>query len=122
MRVLAEGQEKSGAPVATQPDDKRAGGRVEGRNSAALVGRYPKSPTKVGHLNLHVSKFAQIWSPIRMPSSSSMPAHRLDNSGIHLCHKFRKKRSGCVMPKEGHACILAEIEQLIVKKPIWDNI
>jgi len=28
------------------------------------------------------------------------------------------KRSGVVTPKEGHACILAEIEQLIVKKPI----
>jgi len=28
-------------PVTTHPDDKRAGGRVEGRNSAALIGRYP---------------------------------------------------------------------------------
>jgi len=106
------------APVTTQPDDKRAGGRVEGRNSAALIGRYPKSSTKVGHLNLHVSKFAKMWRPIHMPTSSSMPAYRLNNSGIHLCHKFREKRSGCVAPKEGHACILAEIEQLIVKKPI----
>jgi len=51
---------RSGAPVATQPDDKRAGGRVEGRNCAALIGRYPKPPTKVWHLNLHVSKFAKM--------------------------------------------------------------
>ena len=28
---------RSNAPVATQPDDKRAGGRVEGRNSAAFI-------------------------------------------------------------------------------------
>jgi len=35
---------RSGAPVATQPDDKRAGGRIDGRNSAALIGRYPKPP------------------------------------------------------------------------------
>jgi len=109
---------RSGAPAATQPDDKRAGGRVEGRNSAALIGRYPKAPAKVGHLNLHVCKFAKMWSPIHMPTSSSMPAHRLNNSGIHLCHEFRKKRSGCVTPKEGHARILAEIEQLSVNKPI----
>jgi len=32
------------APVATQPDDQRAGGRVEGRNSAAFIGRDPKTP------------------------------------------------------------------------------
>jgi hypothetical protein len=51
---------RSVAPVATQPDDKRAGGRVEGRNNAALIGRYLKTPTKVGHLNLHVSKFAMM--------------------------------------------------------------
>jgi hypothetical protein len=51
-----------------------------------------------------------------------MPAHRLNNSVIHLCHKLREKRSRCVTPKEGHARILAEIEQLIVKKPIRDNI
>ena len=87
------------APVVTQPDDKRAGGRVEGRNSAAFIGRDPKTPTKVGHLNLHVSKFAKI----QMPTSSSMPAHRLNNSVIHLCHKLREKRSGCVTPKEDHA-------------------
>ena len=113
---------RSGAPVATQPDDKRASGRVEGRNSVALIGRYHKSNTKVGHLNLHVSKFAKMWSPIRMPTCSSMPAHHLNNSGIHLCHKFREKRSVCVTPKEGHVRILAEIEQLIVQKPIGDNI
>jgi len=106
------------APVATQPDDKRAGGKVEGRNSAALIGRIPKSPTKVGHLNLHISKFAKMWRPIQMPTSSSMPAHRLNNSVIHLCHKLRQKKSGCVTPQEGHARILAEMEQLIVKKPI----
>jgi len=53
-----------------------------------------------------------------MPTSSSMPAHRLNNSVIHLCHKLREKRSGCATPKEGHARILAEIEQLIVKKLI----
>jgi len=57
-----------------------------------------------------------------MPSSSSVPAHRLDNSVIDLCHKFRKKRSGCVTPEKGHTSILAEIEQLIVNKPIRDNI
>ena len=66
--------------AATQPDDKRAGGRVEGWNSVALIGHYPKSPTKVGHLNLHVSKFAKMWRPIHMPTSSAMPAHRLYNS------------------------------------------
>jgi len=109
---------RSVAPVATQPDNKRAGDRVEGRNSAPLIGRYPISPTKVGHLNLHVSKFAKMWRPIYMPTSSSMPAHHLNNSVIHLCHKFREKRSGCVTPKEGHVHILAEMEQLIVKEPI----
>ena len=55
---------RSAVPVATQPDDKRADGRVEGRNSAAFIGRDPKTPTKVGHLNLHVSKFAKMWRPI----------------------------------------------------------
>ena len=30
---------RSVAPVATQPDDKCAGGRVEGRNGAAFIGR-----------------------------------------------------------------------------------
>jgi len=109
---------RSVAPVATQPDDKRAGDRVEGRNSAACIVRDLKTPKKVGHLNLHVRKFAKIWRPIHMPTSSSMPAHCLNNSVIHLCHKLIEKRSGCVTPKEGHACILAEIEQVIVKKPI----
>ena len=109
---------RSVAPVATQPDDKRAGLRSEGRNSAALIGRYPKTPTKVGHLNLHVSKFAKMWRPIHMPTSSSMPAHRLNNNVIHLYHKLREKRSGCVTPKEDHARMLAEIDQMIVKKPI----
>mmetsp|Transcript_48316 Transcript_48316/g.40883 ORF Transcript_48316/g.40883 Transcript_48316/m.40883 type:complete len:203 (-) Transcript_48316:641-1249(-) len=109
---------RSVAPVATQPDDKRAGGRVEGRNSAALIGCYPKTPPKVGHLNLHGSKFAKMWRPIQMPTSSSMPAHRLNNSVIHLCHTLREKRSGCVTPQEGHARILAEMEELIVKQPI----
>ena len=52
---------RSGAPVATRPDEKRAGGRVAGRNSAVFIGRDPKTPTKVGHLNLHVSKFAEMW-------------------------------------------------------------
>ena len=75
------------------------------------MGRDPKTPTKVGYLNLHVSKFAKMWRPIHIPTSSSMPAHRFNSSVIQLCH-------GCVTPKEGHACILAEIEQLIVKKPI----
>jgi len=50
---------RSVAPVATQPDDKRTGGRVEGRNSAAFIGRDPETPTKVGHLNLHVSKICE---------------------------------------------------------------
>ena len=75
------------APVTTQPGDKRAGGTVEGRNSAALIGRYPKSPTKVGYLNLHVSKFAKMLRPIHMPTSSSMPAHHLNNSVIHLTER-----------------------------------
>ena len=88
------------------------------RNSAALIGRYPKSPTKVGHLNLHASKFAKMRRPIHMPTSSSMPAHRLNNSVIDLCHEFREKRSGCVTTKEGHERSLTEMEQLIVKKPI----
>ena len=107
-----------GAPVTTQPDNKRAGGRVEGHTSAVLIGHYPKPPTKVGYLNLHVSKVAKMWSSIHMSTSSAMPAHHLNNSGIHLCHKFRRKRSGCVTLKEGHARILAEIEQLSVNKPI----
>ena len=101
---------RSVAPMATQPDDKRAGGRVEGRNSAALIGRYPKSLTKVGHLNLHVSKFAKMWRPFHVPTSSSIPAHRLNNSVIHLCNKLREKRSGCVAPQECHPRILAEME------------
>jgi len=46
-----------------------------------------------------------------------MPAHRLNSSVIHLFHKLREKKSGCVTPQEGHARILAEIEHLIVKKP-----
>jgi len=49
-----------------------------------------------------------------MPTSSSMPAHHLNNSVIHLCHKIREKMSGCVTPKEGHARIVAEIEQLMM--------
>ena len=96
---IREVLDRFGYPVTTQPDDKRAGGRVEGRNSAALIGSYPKSPTKVGHLNLHVSKFAKMWRPIHLPTSSSMPAHRLNNSVIHLCHKLKDKRSGCVTPR-----------------------
>jgi len=84
------------------------------------LGVIPNQPRtwKVGHLNLHVSKFAKMWRPIHVPTSSSMPAHRLNNGVIHLCHKLREKRSGCVTPKKGHARILAEMEQLIVKKPI----
>jgi len=115
---IREVLDRSVAPMATKSDDKRAGGRVEGRHSAAFIGRDPKTPTKVGHLNLHVRKFAKMWRPIHMPTSSSMPAHRLNNSVIHLCHKLREKRSGWVTPKEGHVRTLAEIEQLIVKKPI----
>jgi len=47
-----------GTPVAAQPDDKRAGGRVESRNSAALIGRDPETLTEVRQLSLHVRKFA----------------------------------------------------------------
>ena len=43
---------RSVAPVATKPDDKRAGGRVEGRNSGAFIGRDPKTPPKVGEFFL----------------------------------------------------------------------
>jgi len=53
-----------------------------------------------------------------MSTSISMSAHQLNNSVIHLRHKIRDKRSGCVTPQEGHARIVAEMEQLIVKKPI----
>jgi len=34
---ICEVLDRSVAPVATQPDDKRAGGRVEGRNNAAFI-------------------------------------------------------------------------------------
>jgi len=50
---------RQGTPVAAaQLDDKRVGGRVESRNSAALIGRDPKIPTEVRHLILNVRKFA----------------------------------------------------------------
>jgi len=35
---------RQGIPVAAQPDDKRASGRVESPNSAALIGRDPETP------------------------------------------------------------------------------
>ena len=35
---------RQSSPVAAQPDDKRAGGRVKRRNSAALIGRDPETP------------------------------------------------------------------------------
>ena len=43
---IREVLDRSLAPVATQPDDKRAGGRVEGRNSAAFIVRDPKTPER----------------------------------------------------------------------------
>ena len=110
--------------MATQPDDKRVGGRVEGRNSAALIGRCTNPPTKVGHLNLHVGKFAKMWGPVHMPAPSSVPAHGLEDGIINLCHNVRKKRVGRITTKKGHTCILAEIDQLKVNEPICrcDNI
>ena len=67
---------RSVAHVATQPDDKFAGGRVEGCYSAALIGRYPKSPTKVGHLNV-IEKFI-----IRQPPIGEKDDHDSENSWI----------------------------------------
>jgi len=53
-RHICELLGRQGTPMAAQPDDKRAGGRVESRNSAALIGRDPEIPTEVRQLNLHV--------------------------------------------------------------------